>query len=81
MTKKKYYTIAQLAKVNECENLDAYGLAQVWCYWYVCNCGGRKTIIEDFKSLHKADRQQMLCFLHCEPFYSELYNHIINNVI
>lgn len=80
MTKKKYYTIAQLAKVNECESYDAEGLASVWNYWLTCNCNDKQSV-NDFKSLHKADRQQMLCFLHCEPFYSELYNHIINNVI
>ena len=80
MTKKKYYTIAQLAKVNECESYDAEGLSQVWQYWLTCNSNDKQSV-NDFKSLHKADRQQMLCFLHCEPFYSELYNHIINNVI
>ena len=75
------YTIKGLAKANECENLDAYGLAEVWSEWFVCNCGGRKTIIKDFKRLRKADRQKMLGLLRSEPFYAELYNHIINNII
>ena len=74
------YTIKGLAKANECEQ-SIYGLADQWLYWYTCNCGGRKTIINDFKSLRKADRQEMLSFLRSEPFYSELYNHIINNII
>lgn len=74
------YTIKGLAKANECENLDEYGLADVWSYWFVCNCGGRKRIIEDFKSLRKADRQQMLAFLCCEG-YTEVFNYISLNII
>ena len=74
------YTIKGLAKANECEQ-SAYGLADQWMYWYTCNCGGRKTIITDFKRLRKADRHEMLGLLRSEPFYSEVYNHIINNII
>lgn len=75
------YTIKGLAKANECSTFDVAGLAELWHYWYICNCGGRKDIINDFKSLRKADRQTMLSFLRGEPFYSEVYNHIINNII
>lgn len=73
------YTIKGLAKANECEQ-SIYGLADQWLYWYTCNNGGRKTIITDFKSLRKADRKEMLCFLQSEPAYTKLYNHIINNI-
>lgn len=73
------YTIKGLAKANECEQ-SIYGLADQWLYWYTCNCGGRKDIIIDFKSLRKADRHEMLSFLRSKPFYSEVYNHIINNI-
>lgn len=74
------YTIKGLAKANECENLDEYGLAEVWSYWFVCNCGGRKKIIKDFKRLRKADRQQMLAFL-CYEGYTEVFNYISLNII
>ena len=74
------YTIKGLAKAIGCEQ-STYGLADQWLYWYTCNCGGRKDIINDFKSLRKADRQEMLGLLRSEPFYAELYNHIINNII
>ena len=72
------YTIKGLAKANECEN--KYGLADLWNYWLACNVNDKQSI-NDFKSLRKADRQQMLGLLRSEPFYSELYNHIINNII
>ena len=74
------YTIKGLAKANECETHDAAGLAAIWHYWYVCNCNDKQSI-NDFKRLRKADKHEMLCFLRSEPFYSELYNHIINNII
>lgn len=74
------YTIKGLAKANECETYDVFGLASIWDYWLTCNCNDRQSI-NDFKSLRKADRQEMLSFLRSEHIYSELYNHIINNVI
>lgn len=74
------YTIKGLAKANECSTFDAAGLAELWHYWYICNMNDKQSI-NDFKSLRKADRQSMLSFLRSEPFYSELYNHIINNII
>lgn len=74
------YTIKGLAKANECETFDAAGLAALWHYWYICNVNDKQSI-NDFKSLRKADRQEMLGFLRSEPFYSEVYNHIINNII
>ena len=36
--------------------------------------------INDFKRLRKADRKEMLDFLRCDPSYTKLYNHIINNI-
>lgn len=74
------YTIKGLAKANECETRDEFGLADLWNYWLACNVCDRQSI-NDFKSLRVADRQKMLGFLRSEPFYSELYNHIINNII
>ena len=73
------YTIKGLAKANECETFDAAGLAATWHYWHICNVNDRHSV-NDFKSLRKEDRRQMLGFLRTEPFYSELYNHIINNI-
>lgn len=75
MTKKKYYTIAQLAKVNECCTYDAEGLAQVWQYWLTCNCNDKQSV-DDFKSLHKADRAEMLKHL----YGTELGWHILSNL-
>lgn len=72
------YTIKGLAKANECERLDEYGLAQAWFYWFVCNCGGRKIIIADFKRLRKADRKKMLNFLRTE--FSQIYDYIVSNL-
>lgn len=74
------YTIKGLAKANGCETFDAAGLAALWHYWYICNVNDKQSI-NDFKSLRKVDRREMLSFLRSEPFYSELYNHIINNII
>lgn len=75
MTKKKYYTIAQLAKVNECESYDAEGLARVWEYWLTCNRNDQQSV-NDFKSLHKADRVGMLKYL----YGTELGWHILSNL-
>ena len=74
------YTIKGLAKANECEELSEYGLADLWNYWLTCNCNDRQSV-NDFNSLRKADRKEMLGFLRSEPSYSKLYNHIINNII
>lgn len=74
MKTKKYYTIAQLAKVNECESYDAEGLARVWNYWLTCNCNDKQR--NDFKSLHKADRVEMLKYL----YGTELGWHILSNL-
>ena len=74
------YTIKGLAKVNECETHDMYGLADLWNYWLACNCNDRHSI-NDFNSLRKADRREMMSLLCSEPIYTELYNHIINNII
>ena len=65
------YTIKGLAKANECESLDCYGLAQVWQYWYICNHNeyGKKQVLKDFKSLRKADRQEMINWLRMENEY------------
>lgn len=74
------YTIKGLAKANECETHDMYGLADLWNYWLECNVCDRQSI-NDFKRLRKADRKKMLDFLRCDPSYIKLYNHIINNII
>ena len=73
------YTIKGLAKANECESLDCYGLAEVWNYWLACNCNDRQSV-NDFKRLRSADRQEMLNFLRHDSFYSELYNHIVAHI-
>jgi hypothetical protein len=65
------YTIKGLAKANECESFDCYGLATVWQYWYTCNHNeyGKKHVIDDFKLLRKADRQEMINWLRMENEY------------
>jgi hypothetical protein len=73
------YTIKGLAKANECESYDIYSLANLWDYWLTCNVCDRHSI-NDFKRLRKADRKEILNFLHSEPAYTKLYNHIINNI-
>lgn len=72
------YTIKGLARANECESLDENGLAQAWFYWFVCNYGGRKTIIADFKRLRKAERMKMLGFLRSE--FSQIYDYIVSHI-
>lgn len=75
------YTIKGLAKANECETHDAYGLACVWNYWYTCNCGGRKTIMKDFMSLRKSERQDMLDWLQMEDeYFRDLLGFIVSNL-
>ena len=65
------YTIKGLAKANDCESLDCYGLANLWQYWYTCNSNeyGRNHIRNDFKLLRKADRQEMLNWLRMNSDY------------
>ena len=74
------YTIKGLAKANECKTNDAQELADLWNYWLTCNRNDLQSI-NDFNSLRKADKREMLSFLCSDPIYSELYNHIINNII
>lgn len=75
------YTIKDLAKANECESFDCYGLATVWQYWYICNCGGRKIILSDFKSLINSERQVMIDYLRMEDeYFSDVLNFILSNL-
>jgi len=73
------YTIKGLAKANECEQ-SAWGLAELWDEWYICNCGGRGDVLSDFKSLRKADRKEMLDFLRGDSRWCEIYNHIVSHI-
>jgi len=71
------YTIKGLAKANECESFDCYGLAQVWNYWLACNCNDKQSV-NDFKRLRKADRKEMLDYLYLNDW--DLYAHIVNHL-
>ena len=71
------YTIKGLAKANECEELNEYGLAQVWNYWLACNCCDEQSI-NDFKRLTSKERQRMLNFLRTE--FEELFEHIVKHL-
>jgi hypothetical protein len=71
------YTIKGLAKANECEEQNEYGLAQVWNYWLLCNCCDKQSV-NDFKRLTKKERQRMLDFLRTE--YEELFEHIVKQL-
>lgn len=73
------YTIKGLARANECETHDAFGLANLWDYWLACNCNDRQSI-NDFKSLRKAERQEMLDFLRGDSYWCEVYNHIVSHI-
>ena len=66
-----------MAKANECETLDCYGLATVWNYWLACNSCDRQSV-NDFKRLRKADRKEMMNFLRSE--YPTLANHILSRI-
>lgn len=68
------YTIKGLAKANECETHDIYGLASIWNYWLACNVCDRQSI-NDFKRLRKADRQQMLNFLASDAAWADIHTH------
>lgn len=71
------YTIEELAKANDCEELNEYGLADVWQYWIQCNCNDMQSV-NDFKSLRKEDRNEMMKFLRRE--YTDVANHILDRI-
>lgn len=77
------YTIKGLAKANECESFDCYGLATVWQYWYTChhNEYGKNHVRNDFKLLRKADRQEMINWLRMENEYFLDVLNIIESAI
>ncbi len=70
------YTIKGLAKANDCEEQNEFGLAQVWNYWLSCNCNDRQCV-NDFKRLRKEDRKRMLEHLR---EYPALREHIISHL-
>ena len=71
------YTIIELAKANDCEELNEYGLADVWQYWIQCNCCDMQSV-KDFKSLRKKDRKEMMKFLLVEC--PNVANHILDRI-
>ena len=71
------YTIKGLAKANDCEELNEYGLADVWQYWIQCNCCDMQSV-KDFKSLRKKDRKEMMKFLRRE--YTDVADHILDRI-
>ena len=71
------YTIKGLAKANDCEELNEYGLADVWQYWIQCNCCDMQSV-KDFKSLRKKDRKEMMKFLLAEC--PNVANHILARI-
>lgn len=77
------YTIKGLAKANDCESFDCYGLATIWQYWYTCNHNeyGRNHVRKDFKLLRKADRQEMINWLRMENEYFLDVLNIIESAI
>lgn len=77
------YTIKGLAKANECESFDCYGLATIWQYWYECNHNeyGRNHVRNDFKLLRKADRQEMINWLRINNEYFLDVLNIIESAI
>lgn len=77
------YTIKGLAKANDCESLDCYGLATVWQYWYTCHSNeyGRNMIRKDFKLLRKSDRQEIIDWLRMEnEYFSEVLDAIVSKL-
>ena len=70
------YTIKGLAKANECEEQNEFGLAQVWMYWLSCNCNDRQSV-DDFKRLRKIEQKRMLAYLR---EYPTLREHIISHL-
>lgn len=73
------YTIKGLAKANDCEEQNEYGLAQIWSYWLLCNSCDRQSL-NDFKRLRKADRQRMLNFLSSDACWADIHTHICANL-
>jgi hypothetical protein len=71
------YTIKGLAKANECENQDKYGLAEIWAYWIACNSNDKQSV-NDFLRLRKAERKEMMDFLREE--YPNVANHILSRI-
>ena len=71
------YTIEELAKANDCEELNEYGLADVWQYWIQCNCNDTQSV-DDFKSLRPEDRNEMMKFLRRE--YRDVADHILDRI-
>lgn len=71
------YTIKGLAKANECEELNEYGLAMIWQYWIVCNCNDRQSV-NDFKRLRKSDRGRMMNYLR--SVFPDVANHILSRI-
>ena len=71
------YTIKGLAKVYDCEEKNEYGRADVWYYWIQCNCNDTQSV-NDFKSLRKEDRNEMMKFLRRE--YTDVANHILDRI-
>ena len=73
---KKFFktiTIAELAKENECEQENAYGLAEIWDYWVTCNSCDKQSINE-WKSLEN-DEQEIM-FNVAEENFPTLYRHL-----
>lgn len=71
------YTIKGLAKANDCEEFNEYGLAAVWRYWIQCNNNDMQSV-KDFKSLRKKDRKEMMKFLLAEC--PNVANHILDRI-
>ena len=71
------YTIKGLAKANDCEELNEYGLADVWQYWIQCNRNDTQSV-DDFKNLRREDRNKMMKFLRRE--YTDVANHILDRI-
>lgn len=71
------YTIKGLAKANECEELNEYGLAVIWQYWIECNCNDQQSV-NDFKNLRKSDRGKMMNYLRSA--FPDVANHIIERI-
>ena len=71
------YTIKGLAKANDCEELNEYGLAAVWRYWIQCNSNDMQSV-KDFMRLRKEDRKRIINFLRAE--YPNVANHILSRI-
>lgn len=71
------YTIDELAEANDCEELNEYGLADVWQYWIQCNHNDMQSV-NDFKSLRSEARNEMMQFLRRE--YPDVADHILDRI-